>query len=279
MWSPSGRDRLCRHGAPTGLMAVTVLLVGNSRLHWGLGTPQNSGPEPLQNHWDGHCPPWRVQPATMRWAAVGLIPPSLETRRGPWPPPIRTCQVPLANCPPPGGVDRALGAWQAFGCSAGGGVLVVDAGTALTMTAVTANGSFAGGRILPGVALQLESLHRGTASLPCVVSPWAKAWPTAPRNQAEPGLATDTVNAMVDGVIHGLSAAVVNTMTALAGAAVVGECWLTGGDAPLLQEAIRSQLAAGQRATRELALHDDPHLVLKGLLRLRTRADGGGLDA
>ena len=255
-------------------MAVTVLLVGNSRLHWGLGTPQHSGPGPLLRHWDGHWPPWPVQPAAMRWAAVGLIPPSLKTRLDSWPPPVDTCRVPLANCPAHVGVDRALGAWQALGCSAGGGVLVVDAGTALTMTAVTANGSFAGGRILPGVALQLESLHRGTASLPCVVSPRARAWPTLPRNPAGSALATDTVNAMVDGVIHGLSAAVVNTMTALAAAAVVGECWLTGGDAPLLQEAIRTQLATGQRAARELALHHDPHLVLKGLLRLQTRADG-----
>jgi len=256
-------------------MAITVLLVGNSRLHWGLGTPQNVGSGLLLNHWDGNWPPWRVQPATMRWAAVGLIPPSLETRLGPWPPPVDTCQVPLANCPPHVGVDRALGAWQALSCSAGGGVLVVDAGTALTMTAVTASGSFVGGRILPGVALQLESLHQGTASLPCVVSPRAKAWPTMPRNQAKPGLATDTVNAMVDGVIHGLSAAVVNTMGPLAAAAVIGECWLTGGDAPLLQNAIRTQLAAGQPAARELALHRDPHLVLKGLLRIQARADAG----
>ena len=260
-------------------MAMTVLLVGNSRLHWGLGTPRNSGPGPLLQHWHGSWPPWPVQPATMRWATVGLVPPSLQARLGSWPPPVETRQVPLARCPAHVGVDRALAAWQAFGCSAGGGVLVVDAGTALTMTAVTADGSFAGGRILPGVALQLESLHRGTAFLPWVVAPRAKAWPTWPRNQAKPGLATDTVNAMVDGVVHGLSAAVVSTMTALAAAAVIRECWLTGGDAPLLQDPIHAQLAAGQGAARELALHEDPHLVLKGLLRMQTRTDGGGLDA
>ena len=252
-------------------MAITVLLVGNSRLHWGLGTPQNAGPGPLLQRWDGNWPPWPVQPATMGWAAVGLVPPSLRDRLDPWPPPVATCQVPLAHCPAHVGVDRALGAWQAFGCSAGGGVLVVDAGTALTMTAVTANGSFAGGRILPGVALQLESLHQGTASLPCVVSPWAKDWPTVlrNRNQAKPGLATETIDAMVDGVIHGLTAAVVSTMATLATAGVIGECWLTGGDAPLLQDPIRTQLAAGAPP-----LHDDPDLVLKGLLRLQTRGDG-----
>jgi len=257
-------------------MTVTVLLVGNSRLHWGLGTPQNSGPGPLLRHWHGNWPPWPVQSATMRWAAVGLIPPSLETRLGSWPPPVETCQVPLANCPAHVGVDRALGAWQASGCSAGGGVLAVDAGTALTMTAVTANGSFAGGRILPGVALQLESLHQGAASLPSVASPRAGAGPTAPRkNPAEAGfLATDTVTAMVDGVIHGLAAAVASTITGLAAAGVIRECWLTGGDAPLLQDSIRRQLGGGQAPARQLALHDDPDLVLKGLLRLPGRAEG-----
>jgi len=256
-------------------MAITVLLVGNSRLHWGLGTPQNSGPGPLLRHWHGNWPPWPLQPATMRWAAVGLIPPSLEARLGPWPPPVETCQVPLANCPAHVGVDRALGAWQAAGCSAGGGVLVVDAGTALTMTAVTANGNFAGGRILPGVALQLESLHQGTASLPSVPPPQAGAWPTMPRrNPAEAGfLATDTVTAMVDGVIHGLTTAVASTITTLAGAGVIRECWLTGGDAPFLQDSIRRQLAGGQAPARTLPLHDDPDLVLKGLLRLQGRAE------
>ena len=250
-------------------MAITVLLVGNSRLHWGLGTPQKTSPDPLLRHWHGSWPPWPVQPATMRWAAVGLMPPSLQARLRPWPPPVETRQVPLADCPAHVGVDRALGAWQALGCSAGGGVLVVDAGTALTMTAVTAKGSFAGGRILPGVALQLESLHQGTASLPRVASPHAKAWPTVPRKQGQPVLATDTRAAMVDGVIHGLSAAVVNTMAALAAAAVIEECWLTGGDAPLLQGPIRKQLAHG-----DPPLHDDPELVLKGLLRLQAGGNG-----
>ena len=246
-------------------MAITVLLVGNSRLHWGLGTSQNADPGLLLQHCEGKWPPWQVQPATMRWAAVGLIPPSLKTRLDLWPPPVETCQVPLANCPAHVGVDRALGAWQAFGCSAGGGVLVVDAGTALTMTAVTASGNFAGGRILPGVALQLESLHQGTASLPCVVSPWTKAWPTLPQNQsqAKVDLATDTITAMVDGVIHGLAAAVVNTMVPMAAAAVIRECWLTGGDALLLQDPIRAQLAA-----EAPSLYYEPDLVLKALLRL-----------
>ena len=250
-------------------MAVTVLLVGNSRLHWGLGTPRNADPESLLRHWDGNWPPWPVQPATMGWAAVGRIPPSLETRLAPLPPPVETGQVPLARCPSHVGVDRALGAWQALGCSAGGGVLVVDAGTALTMTTVTASGRFAGGRILPGVALQLRSLHQGTASLPCVVSPWAKPWPAWTRHPAQPGLATDTVDAMVDGVIHGLGAAVANTVGTLAAAGVIGECWLTGGDAPLLQDSIRTQLAAGAPPLRY-----DPDLVLKGLLRMQAGAGG-----
>ncbi len=249
-------------------MAITVLLVGNSRLHWGLGKPQTWDWGPLLQRWDGDWPPWPVQPTTGRWAAVGTISPSLQTSLSPWPPPVKTPQVPLTNCPAHVGVDRALGAWQAF-CSksSGGGVLVVDAGTALTMTVVTATGCFGGGRILPGVALQLKSLHQGTASLPAVESPvtcpWRREGQTSLQNSTSPGLATDTVNAMVDGVIHGLSAAVASTTAELMAAAAITECWLTGGDASLLHGPICTQLGPDGPYP-----HHDPDLALKALLRL-----------
>jgi type III pantothenate kinase len=43
--------------------------------------------------------------------------------------------------------------------------LVVNAGTALTVDALTADGEFLGGLIVPGPALMRRSLHRGTAEL------------------------------------------------------------------------------------------------------------------
>jgi len=62
------------------------------------------------------------------------------------------------------GADRwaALLAAHATG---GGDKLVVNAGTALTVDALAADGRFLGGIIVPGPALMRRSLDRGTASL------------------------------------------------------------------------------------------------------------------
>lgn len=62
------------------------------------------------------------------------------------------------------GADRwaALVAAHAAG---GGNKLVVNAGTALTVDALTGEGRFLGGIIVPGAALMRRSLDRGTAGL------------------------------------------------------------------------------------------------------------------
>jgi type III pantothenate kinase len=62
------------------------------------------------------------------------------------------------------GADRwaALVAAHAAG---GGHKLVVNAGTALTVDALTGEGRFLGGLIVPGPALMRRSLDRGTAGL------------------------------------------------------------------------------------------------------------------
>lgn len=52
-------------------------------------------------------------------------------------------------------------------------VLVVDAGTCITMDVVTADGRFIGGNISPGIHMRLEAMHNFTASLPLVeLSNW-----------------------------------------------------------------------------------------------------------
>ena len=75
---------------------------------------------------------------------------------------------------PPGesltvGADRLVAAAQAFALVQTT-VIVLDVGTATTVDAVSAEGSFLGGVILPGPALWLRSLHQGTAALPKVES-------------------------------------------------------------------------------------------------------------
>jgi len=62
------------------------------------------------------------------------------------------------------GIDRWLAALAGF-VYARGAVCVVDAGTALTVDVVTANGEHHGGLIAPGLSLMARSLTQGTAQL------------------------------------------------------------------------------------------------------------------
>ena len=64
------------------------------------------------------------------------------------------------------GSDRiatAVGAADAF---PGRNVLVVDAGSALTIDLVTGDGAFVGGRISPGMMMRFRALHQLTGRLP-----------------------------------------------------------------------------------------------------------------
>jgi len=65
------------------------------------------------------------------------------------------------------GVDRILNAAAAYE-RIKGPLAVVDAGTAITVDYVSAEGVFLGGAILPGFRLSTRILHEGTALLPQV---------------------------------------------------------------------------------------------------------------
>lgn len=98
------------------------------------------------------------------------------------------------------GADRiaaAVGAWNTF---AGSPLLVVDAGTAVTYDAVSADGHFLGGNIAPGMRMRLEALHKFTARLPRV---------EVPRDIRYDGfMGTDTESAMILGAVYGIVGAI-----------------------------------------------------------------------
>jgi type III pantothenate kinase len=73
----------------------------------------------------------------------------------------------LTDPPAETGVDRVVNVAAAFE-QLGKACVVVDAGTAITVDCCNDKGDFLGGAIAPGVSMQLNALHEGTARLPRV---------------------------------------------------------------------------------------------------------------
>lgn len=66
------------------------------------------------------------------------------------------------------GADRVAAACGAWRLSEGQACVVVDAGTCITVDYVDEKGCYKGGAIMPGIRMQLESLHEKTHLLPIV---------------------------------------------------------------------------------------------------------------
>lgn len=128
------------------------------------------------------------------------------------------------------GIDRLLAAWKATRLYRNRWLVVVDAGSAITIDCANPAGAFLGGAILPGVALQLDALGRGTDALPRL------------QFDADPGPlpampAGDTTGAIRAGVLLGIAAAIdalVQRTIAQAAADASWQVVLSGGDAPRL---------------------------------------------
>lgn len=119
------------------------------------------------------------------------------------------------------GLDRVAAAAGARALYPGRECVVVDAGTAVTIDLLTADGSFVGGSISPGIALSISALHNNTAALPDirlddVADALPKRW------------ADNTHDAILSGVIGMISDRIICSDAP-------GRLTLiTGGDAPLL---------------------------------------------
>ena len=221
-----------------------ALLIGNSRWHWA----QRCEEGVRVDH--GDPDPGRIGTDPPIWAAVGPVPDQLrahQDRR------IFLDDVPLPKAPPWLGVDRALGAWMAWRCSqtrqldCSRGVLLVDAGTVLSLTRVGPDGCFAGGQLLPGYRLQLRAMAEGTVALPSMPE-------HSPVDLQLEMFPKQTLAAMQRGVLQALLATI-----AVAQQHTQSLLWICGGDAPLLQ-------AHWTGATKLLQVQGD--LQLEALLEL-----------
>ena len=195
-----------------------------------------------------------IGPNLLAWAAVGRVPAQLAELQDQR---VQLQDVPLHGCPAWLGVDRAIGAWQAWESSRSldldlsSGLLLVDAGTVLSITVLSPQGSFAGGQLIPGYQLQLRAMAQGTEALP-ELSGWPERLPPFPM---------ETAAAMRSGVLHGLAAAI-RQAEDLSGA----PCWICGGDSIALASVLR---AGGSTP------YVDVDLQLQGLHALAVRLRRG----
>lgn len=141
------------------------------------------------------------------------------------------------------GVDRWLGLIAARQRTRTA-VLVASVGTAMTVDALSADGVFLGGVIVPGAALMRQALLQGTAQ----VSEAAGSWQAFPRN---------TADAVQSGIVAALCGAIRLQHARLADAAgSLPHCLLTGGDAGMLLPHLA------------VPLEHVPALVLEGMDRV-----------
>lgn len=127
------------------------------------------------------------------------------------------------------GNDRVAAACGACSLFPGEGLLVVDAGTAMTIDRILPGGVFCGGDIAPGMQLRFRSLHEATSQLPLVS-------PDGPL----PDFGNDTATAIRCGVVRGM-AAEIQVAFAKAASAGCSKIVLAGSDTaylrPVLEEA------------------------------------------
>lgn len=143
------------------------------------------------------------------------------------------------------GLDRvALAAGAAAMCPAEA-LMVVDAGTAVTLDAVDASPAFVGGRISAGLRLRINALHDHTAALPVI--PLLGDTPVAGRS---------TATSIRSGAILGLAAEISETFFHYSTSFGCSRLLLAGGDA----EAIAPHISPS------VPMLQVPDLMARGLL-------------
>ncbi len=149
------------------------------------------------------------------------------------------------------GLDRKATACAASALYPSERLVIVDAGTALTIDFVDRNG-FNGGNISPGLRMRFRSLHDYTARLPLITELPKKI----------PIFGQDTNEAISAGVFNGWRDEVAGTLTVSA-ALGYNKVLLTGGDAPLLMESLPETLERLGR--KEIKIEYHPHLLAEGM--------------
>lgn len=229
------------------MTAHVVVDVGNTRIKWGRVSADGRAIDAVASlpddpaAWETARGAWHAGiTRSLRWAIASVQPDRARRLegwllgRGDRVVTLGAAQLPLdVRLPRPdrAGIDRLLNAVAACGrLDPDRPAVLIDAGSAVTVDWLDEQHAFRGGVIFPGLELMAEALHRYTALLPRVqVSlpvPAAPAESTIPAIQA--GICLAVVGGIRETVAH-----------YAAGAARSPRIFLTGGQAPLLCQAMR----------------------------------------
>ena len=217
------------------------LMIGNTRWHWARKIKKNlkyfhTSPNPIEFKEKDY--------SQFVWASVGPVPENIELQPSKK---IILDNVPLSNLPPNLGIDRALASWSAFKKNSSlrskkQDLIVIDAGTVLSVTKITNKGEFAGGQLISGFRLQLSSMSSGAFNLE---TPIVKNIPTEIFQY-------ETNNAMIRGSMNGLLGLIlkIHEETKL-------PIWMCGGDAPIILNELKN---------KNIDINHCPNLVLEGMI-------------
>ena len=143
------------------------------------------------------------------------------------------------------GSDRIAAAVGAWSEAPGRNILIIDAGSAITIDFVSKDGKYNGGNIAPGIKMRLRALHEYTDRLPMVE-----------KEGDTPAIGYDTETAIRSGVINGICHEIEGYINEFKQKYCDVLVFLTGGDEKPLKNRIKSCIFA------------DKYLVAKGLNRI-----------
>lgn len=158
-----------------------------------------------------------------------------------------TTKIPLINLyqsPETLGNDRLAAAVGAMSIFPNSTILVIDAGTCITLDLLSGKSEYLGGSISPGIQMRLQSMHQFTARLPLIE--WKDNFlPEQIGNTTEHSLLSGAVN----GSIAELSARIQRISAQYAELKIL----ISGGDSHFFEKELKNGIFA------------DQNLVLKGL--------------
>ena len=217
------------------------LMIGNTRWHWASKTKRDwkyfhTLPNPIEFKDKDY--------SQFTWASVGPLPEKIKLCPSKK---INLNDVPLINLPSNLGIDRALASWSAYKKQSSfkskeQDLIVIDAGTIMSITKITKKGVFAGGQLISGLRLQLSSMANGSLNLD---NPIIKTIPIET-------FQFETKNAMIRGAINGLLGLILQVFeeTKL-------PMWICGGDAPIILNELKNT---------NIDINHCPNLVLEGMI-------------